>query len=127
MSSSSNVIGPLTDPGSHGGDPADAFHVVAPSLPGFGFSTPLGPGWDTSRVAQAWAELMRRLGYDRYAAQGGDSALWSPPSLVGSTPSMLSAFTSTTWARFPPATRPNWQASPRLTRPASHSWEHRGS
>ena len=59
------IIGPLTDPAGHGGDPADAFHVVAPSLPGFGFSSPLaGPGWDTRRVARAWAELMRRLGDD---------------------------------------------------------------
>src|SRR5919198_743970 len=59
-----DIIGPLTDPARHGGDPADAFHVVAPSLPGFGFSTPLaGTGWDTRRVAQAWAELMHRLGY----------------------------------------------------------------
>ena len=77
-----NIIGPLTDPASHGGDPADAFHVVAPSLPGFGFSTPLaGPGWDTSRVAQAWAELMPRLGYDRYAAQGGDTGSTVSPEL----------------------------------------------
>ena len=77
-----NIVGPLTDPASHGGDPADAFHVVAPSLPGFGFSTPLaGPGWDTSRVAQAWAELMHRLGYDRYAAQGGDTGSTVSPEL----------------------------------------------
>jgi epoxide hydrolase len=68
------VIGPLTDPRRHGGDPADAFHVVVPSLPGFGFSTPLRQaGWgDLFRVAGAFAELMGRLGYDRYAAHGGD-------------------------------------------------------
>jgi pimeloyl-ACP methyl ester carboxylesterase len=68
------VVGPLTDPRAHGGDPADAFHVVVPSLPGFGFSTPVaGPGWgDLFRVAGAFAELMGRLGYDRYGAQGGD-------------------------------------------------------
>jgi len=68
------VVGPLTDPRAHGGDPADAFHVVVPSLPGFGFSTPVaGPGWgDLFRVAGAFAELMRRLGYERYGAQGGD-------------------------------------------------------
>ncbi|MEV4089545.1 epoxide hydrolase, partial [Nonomuraea fuscirosea] len=66
------VIGPLTDPRAHGGDPADAFHVVAPSLPGFGFSGPTREtGWNLRRVARAWAELMRRLGYDRYGAQGG--------------------------------------------------------
>jgi pimeloyl-ACP methyl ester carboxylesterase len=69
-----DVIGPLTDPRSHGGDPADAFHLVIPSIPGFGFSSPLtGTGWGTYRVAQAWTELMRRLGYDRYIAQGGDA------------------------------------------------------
>jgi len=67
------VIGPLTDPRAHGGDPADAFHVVVPSLPGYGFSTPVSEtGWVPTRMARAFAELMRRLGYDRYGAQGGD-------------------------------------------------------
>jgi epoxide hydrolase len=67
------VIGPLTDPRGHGGDPADAFDVVIPSIPGFGFSTPVTePGWDVPRVARAWAQLMSRLGYQRYIAQGGD-------------------------------------------------------
>jgi pimeloyl-ACP methyl ester carboxylesterase len=68
-----DAIGPLTDPRAHGGDPADAFHVVAPSLPGFGFSTPVRePGWAMTRTARAWVELMARLGYQRYGAQGGD-------------------------------------------------------
>jgi pimeloyl-ACP methyl ester carboxylesterase len=68
-----DLIGPLTDPASHGGDPADAFHVVIPALPGFGFSGPVtDTGWTTNRIARAWAELMRRLGYERLAAQGGD-------------------------------------------------------
>jgi pimeloyl-ACP methyl ester carboxylesterase len=67
------VIGPLTDPVAHGGDRADAFHVVAPSLPGYGFSDrPEQPGWKTPRIAAAWATLMARLGYERYGAQGGD-------------------------------------------------------
>jgi epoxide hydrolase len=67
------VIEPLTDPAAHGGDPADAFHVVCPALPGYGFSDkPAATGWNTQRVATAWAELMARLGYDRYGAQGGD-------------------------------------------------------
>ena len=67
------VIGPLTDPAAHGGDPADAFHVVCPSLPGYGFSgKPAAPGWGVERIADAWDELMARLGYDRYGAQGGD-------------------------------------------------------
>ncbi|MFI7445809.1 epoxide hydrolase family protein [Nonomuraea indica] len=68
-----DVIGPLSDPRAHGGDPADAFHLVIPSLPGFGFSAPLAEGgWTLKRIARAWATLMARLGYDRYGAQGGD-------------------------------------------------------
>ncbi|AMK19885.1 MULTISPECIES: epoxide hydrolase family protein [Sphingobium] len=67
------VIGPLTDPVAHGGDVSDAFHLVVPSLPGYGFSgKPAETGWGVERTARAWAELMRRLGYDRYVAQGGD-------------------------------------------------------
>ena len=68
-----DVIGPLTDPRAHGGDPADAFHVVAPSLPGYGWSDkPARAGWSIERIAPAWHDLMARLGYDRYGAQGGD-------------------------------------------------------
>jgi pimeloyl-ACP methyl ester carboxylesterase len=71
------IIGPLTDPIAHGGSAQDAFDVVIPSLPGFGFSgKPTGTGWDPDRIARAWAELMKRLGYDRYVAQGGD---WGSP------------------------------------------------
>jgi pimeloyl-ACP methyl ester carboxylesterase len=67
------TVGPLTDPTAHGGTPEDAFHLVLPSLPGYGFSSePTELGWNVGRVAQAWAELMRRLGYTRYVAQGGD-------------------------------------------------------
>jgi pimeloyl-ACP methyl ester carboxylesterase len=67
------VIGPLSDPRSHGGDPADAFHLIVPSLPGFGFSGPTrAAGWDSARIAKSWAELMRRLGHARYGAHGGD-------------------------------------------------------
>ncbi len=67
------LIGPLTDPRKYGGDPRDAFHVVAPSLPGYGFSErPSVTGWSTARTAEAWIALMQRLGYDRYVAQGGD-------------------------------------------------------
>jgi epoxide hydrolase len=77
-----DLIGPLTDPGAHGGNPADAFHVVIPSLPGFGFSGPTtDAGWDTRRIARAWAELMRRLGYERYGAQGGDIGAMVSPQL----------------------------------------------
>jgi pimeloyl-ACP methyl ester carboxylesterase len=66
-------VGPLTDPTAHGGQAEDAFHLVLPSLPGYGFSgEPAELGWDASRTARAWAELMHRLGYTRYVAQGGD-------------------------------------------------------
>jgi pimeloyl-ACP methyl ester carboxylesterase len=68
-----DTIGPLTDPTAHGGQAEDAFHLVLPSLPGYGFSgEPAELGWDSARTARAWAELMGRLGYDRYVAQGGD-------------------------------------------------------
>src|SRR5579871_5074398 len=67
------VIEPLTDPVSYGGDAADAFHLVCPSLPGFGFSAkPTKAGWGVDRIARAWASLMQRLGYPRYGAQGGE-------------------------------------------------------
>jgi len=66
-------VGPLTDPTAHGGAANDAFHLVLPSLPGYGFSgEPAELGWDLARTARAWSELMHRLGYDRYVAQGGD-------------------------------------------------------
>jgi pimeloyl-ACP methyl ester carboxylesterase len=67
------AVGPLTDPTAHGGSAEDAFDLVLPSLPGYGFSAePAETGWDPGRIAQAWSELMRRLGYTRYVAQGGD-------------------------------------------------------
>ena len=77
-----DVIGPLTNQGAYGGDPADAFHLVIPSLPGFGFSGPTRePGWDSFRIAGAFAELMGRLGYERYGAQGGDFGAFVSPDL----------------------------------------------
>jgi epoxide hydrolase len=77
-----NIIGPLTDPRGHGGDPADAFHLVIPSIPGYGLSGPTRQaGWTTGRVARAWAELMARLGYGRYGAQGGDWGAFVTPEL----------------------------------------------
>ena len=86
------IIDPLTNPRAHGGNAADAFDVVIPSLPGYGFSgTPTTPGWDPVRIARAWIVLMKRLGYTRYVAQGGDwgnavteqMALLAPPELAG--------------------------------------------
>jgi pimeloyl-ACP methyl ester carboxylesterase len=78
-----DMIGPLTDPAAHGGDPADAFHLVIPSLPGYGFSGPLTEtGWTDGRTAAALAGLMDRLGYDRYGVQGGDVGAFIAP-LIG--------------------------------------------
>ena len=71
------IIDPLTNPTAHGGNASDAFHLVIPSMPGYGFSgQPKGRGWNPDRIARAWAELMKRLGYTRYVAQGGD---WGSP------------------------------------------------
>ncbi|OAV51734.1 multidrug MFS transporter [Rhizobium sp. WYCCWR10014] len=86
------IIEPLTNPTAHGGSPEDAFDVVIPSLPGYGFSgKPTAPGWNPPRIAKAWAVLMQRLGYTKYVAQGGDwgnavtelMALQEPPGLLG--------------------------------------------
>ena len=77
-----DLIGPLTDPRAHGGDPADAFHLVVPSIPGVGFSGPTRrPGWDTPRIARAWVELMDRLGYERYGAHGNDAGSQISPEV----------------------------------------------
>jgi epoxide hydrolase len=77
-----DLLGRLTDPVAYGGEPADAFHVVLPSLPGYGFSGPaLAPGWGTRRIAAAWAELMAQLGYDRYGAIGNDAGSMISPEL----------------------------------------------
>jgi pimeloyl-ACP methyl ester carboxylesterase len=95
------VVGPLTDPTAYGGDAADAFDLVLPSLPGFGFSSqPTEVGWDPGRVAAAWAELMSRLGYSRYVAQGGDIGAnvtdslgrLAPDGLLGIHLNFISAF-----------------------------------
>lgn len=87
-----DVIGPLTDPGAHGGDPADAFHVVAPSLPGYGWSDkPTAPGWGVDRIASAWHHLMRGLGYVRYVAQGGDWGAGVTTALAQQAPDGLAA------------------------------------
>ena len=86
------IIDPLTNPTAHGGSASDAFHVVIPSMAGYGFSgKPTTPGWDPARMARAWVELMKRLGYSRFAAQGGDwggfvtnlMAQQAPPELMG--------------------------------------------
>jgi pimeloyl-ACP methyl ester carboxylesterase len=84
------TVGPLTDPTSHGGRPEDAFHLVLPSIPGYGYSgAPTEIGWYSGRVAQAWAELMQRLGYTRYVAQGGDQGAAVTDDLARQTPEGL--------------------------------------
>jgi pimeloyl-ACP methyl ester carboxylesterase len=86
------IVDPLTNPTAHGASASDAFHVVIPSIPGYGFSgKPTSPGWDPTRIARAWIVLMKRLGYTRFVAQGGDwgavivdvMALEAPPELLG--------------------------------------------
>jgi pimeloyl-ACP methyl ester carboxylesterase len=82
-----DLIGPLTNPRAHGGNPADAFHLVVPSIPGVGFSGPTRhPGWDTRRTARAWVELMGRLGYERYGTHGNDAGSLISPEVGRSDP-----------------------------------------
>jgi pimeloyl-ACP methyl ester carboxylesterase len=96
-----DVVGPITDPTAHGGRAEDAFHLVLPSLPGYGFSGhPTQVGWNANRIAQAWAALMHRLGYTRYVAQGGDQgasvtdamARQAPDGLIGIHLNLLASF-----------------------------------
>ncbi|WP_454191128.1 epoxide hydrolase family protein [Paenibacillus sp. Marseille-Q7038] len=98
-----NIIGPLTNPRAHGGNPVDAFHVVIPSLPGFGFSGPTTEvGWNIGRVARAWAELMSLLGYERYGAQGGDTGALVSPELGRFTPDSVIGVHTNGLKSFPP-------------------------
>ena len=97
-----DLIDRLVDPAAHGGDPADAFHVVLPSLPGYGFSGPaLKPGWGTRRIAAAWAELMARLGYDRYGAIGNDAGSMISPELARQDPGHVAGVHVTQLFSFP--------------------------
>jgi pimeloyl-ACP methyl ester carboxylesterase len=101
------VIGPLVDPTAHGGEPHDAFHVVVPSLPGFGFSDkPTDPGWRLPRIAKAWAVLMQRLGYERYVAQGGDWGAGVTSWMAKQQPSGLAAIHLNLPILFPPPSPP---------------------
>jgi pimeloyl-ACP methyl ester carboxylesterase len=86
------IIEPLTNPTAHGGSAADAFHVVLPSMPGYGFSgKPSAPGWDPARIARAWAVLMERLAYSRYVAQGGDWGAITTEVMAAQAPAGLSS------------------------------------
>src|SRR6266536_1735583 len=106
------TVGPLTDPTAHGGRAEDAFHLVLPSIPGYGFSgEPTELGWDADRIARAWAELMDRLGYTRYVAQGATWAPTSPTRWAAKRPRGCSASTSTCSPRRS-LSRPNYRRSP---------------
>jgi pimeloyl-ACP methyl ester carboxylesterase len=103
-----DVLGPLADPAAHGGRAADAFHVVCPSLPGFGFSgRPTTPGWGVGRIADAWAALMTRLGYPRFAAQGGDWGAGVTMALAARHPDRLAGI----HLNYAPLVRPDPQAT----------------
>lgn len=126
------IIGPLTDPTAHGGNASDAFDVVIPSMPGYGFSgKPTAKGWGPDRIARAWAELMKRLGYTRYVAQGGDwgavvtdvMALQAPEGLVGIHTNMPGVVPLRSTRRSRPASRcrPAFRTSPRRSSAQSTS------
>jgi pimeloyl-ACP methyl ester carboxylesterase len=101
-----NVVGPLSEPAAHGGKAEDAFHLVIPSMPGYGFSgKPTSPGWDPDHIAAAWVQLMKRLGYERFVAQGGDwgavivdvMGTLAPPELLGIHTNMAGIIPNDTW------------------------------
>jgi pimeloyl-ACP methyl ester carboxylesterase len=118
------IIDPLTNPTAHGASAADAFHLVIPSMPGYGFSgKPTTTGWGPEHIARAWAELMRRLGYDRYVAQGGDwggqivdlMGAQAPPELIG------------IHTNFPGAVRPDVSAAVQSGGPAPSGLDDEGT
>jgi len=121
------IIDPLTNPTAHGGTEADAFDVVIPSLPGYGFSgKPTAPGWTVPRIATAWAELMKRLGYKKYVAQGGDwgnaisevMALQQPPGLLAIHTNMSATLPETIRKALPAGPPPAG-----LSPDEQHAWE----
>jgi len=114
------AVGPLTDPAGHGGDVADAFDLVAPSLSGFGFATPASePGWNHHRIARAWVELMRRLGYQRYGAHGGDTGFVVSPEIGRIAPAQVVGVHIYGGLEFDSLTQPMTSTSPM---PNGHGW-----
>jgi pimeloyl-ACP methyl ester carboxylesterase len=123
------ILGPLTDPTAHGGSAEDAFDVVIPSMPGYGFSgKPTSTGWGPERIARAWAQLMKRLGYSRYVAQGGDwgafvvdqMGLQAPADCSPSTPTCLPPFQLTSTRLSRPANRRHPVSRPTKDAPTSN-------
>lgn len=123
------VIGPLTDPVSHGGSAADAFHLVIPSLPGHGFSgIPTHPGWNVQRIAHCWIELMRRLGYSRFVAQGGDWGSLVTTAIGVIHPPECLAIHLTMPLAFPnPEEKSDWTAEEALRAAEFEAFMHEGS
>jgi pimeloyl-ACP methyl ester carboxylesterase len=126
-----DVIGPLTDPAAHGGDPADAFHLVIPSLPGYGFSGPLTEaGWTDGRTAAALVELMARLGCDRYGVQGGDVGAFIAPLMGRAAPDRVIGVHVNALVTFPsgdPADMAALTEADRVRLAARDEWQQRSS
>ena len=126
-----DMIGPLTDPAAHGGDPADAFHLVIPSLPGYGFSGPLTEaGWTDGRAAAALAGLMDRLGYDRFGVQGGDVGAFITPLIGRIAPGRVIGVHVNALVTFPsgdPAEMAALTGAERARLAAMEKWQQRSS
>ena len=126
-----DLIGPLTDPAAYGGDAADAFHLVIPSLPGYGFSGPLTEtGWTDGRTAAALAELMERLGYDRYGVQGGDVGAFIGPLIGRMAPGRVIGVHVNALVTFPsgdPAERAALTEAERARLAAMEKWQQQSS
>jgi pimeloyl-ACP methyl ester carboxylesterase len=123
-----NVIGPLSDPPAHGGDAQDAFDVVVPSIPGYGYSgKPTAPGWDPVHIAKAWIVLMKRLGYSRFVAQGGDWGAQITDVMGGEAPPELVGIHSNMPGTIPPevshALATGGDAPPGLSDEETRAWE----
>jgi epoxide hydrolase len=125
-----DLIGPLTDPRAHGGDPADAFHLVVPSIPGVGFSGVTSePGWDSRRVARAWVQLMANLGYERYGAHGNDGGSQISPEVGRTDPDRVVGVHVTQLFSFPsgdPAEFENLSAEDQAAMAFLQDFEARG-
>ena len=122
------IIDPLTNPTAHGASASDAFHLVIPSIPGYGYSgKPTTTGWDAAHIARAWVVLMKRLGYTQFVAQGGDwgaiitdlMGLQAPPELLAFTPTCLASFQSTLTKRLFPGRRRHRVSQPMRRSPTS--------